>query len=80
LALANGIAHVIVRDKLYDQKFIDQNTIFKKAKTDIGYGVEDNFSFKDKEEVIDFAAYKKMIAEYTPQKVEEISGVPAKTV
>ncbi len=80
LALANGIAHVIVRDKLYDQKFIDANTIFKTAKTNIGYGTEDKFNFKDKEEVIDFAAYKEMIKEYTPQKVEEISGVPAATV
>jgi nitrate reductase NapA len=80
LALANGIAHVIVRDNLYDQSFIDQNTIFKKAKTNIGYGTEDKFNFKDKEEVIDFAAYKEMIAEYTPEKVEEISGVPAATV
>jgi nitrate reductase NapA len=80
LALANGIAHVIVRDKLYNEDFIKANTIFKTGKTNIGYGVEDNFSFTDKEEVIDFDTYKKMIKEYTPKKVEELSGVPAKAV
>jgi len=80
LALANGIAHVIVRDKLYDEEFIRNNVVFKKARTNIGYGTEDRFRFKDKEEMIDFAAYKKMLEEYTPRRVEEISGVPAATV
>jgi len=80
LALANGIAHVIVRDKLYDEKFIADKVVFKKGLTNIGYGIEDNFAFADKPEKIDFEQYKVFLADYTPEKVEAISGVPAKTV
>jgi nitrate reductase NapA len=80
LALANGIAHVIVRDKLYDKTFIAEKVTFKKGKTDIGYGTEDNFQFKEEAVGIDFAEYAEFLKDYTPEKVEAISGVPAGTV
>ena len=32
LALLNGIAHVIIRDKLYDENFIKKHVVFKKGK------------------------------------------------
>jgi nitrate reductase NapA len=40
LAIANALAHVIVKEKLYDREFIDQNVIFKRGPTDIGYGLD----------------------------------------
>ncbi len=80
LALANGIAHVIVRDGLYDKTFVEGKVVFKKGKTHIGYGLEDRFAFHDKGQPISFEEYRSFLADYTPQKVEEISGVPAKTV
>ncbi len=80
LALANGIAHVIVRDKLYDENFVKHKVAFKKGKTDIGYGIEDNFSFKDDPQPITFDEYAEFLKDYTPEKVEQISGVPARTV
>ena len=51
-ALMNGLAHVVVRDKLIDEEFIA-------ARTD-GYD-----------------AVEEMLTAYTPDAVEEITGVPA---
>ncbi len=80
LALANGIAHVIVREKLYDKAFLAENVTLKKGKTNIGYGVEDKFSFTDKGEEISFHEYSEFLKDYSPEKVEALSGVPAATV
>jgi nitrate reductase NapA len=55
--------------------FVAAHTLFKKGLYNIGYGTEDKFSFKEKAEVVDFDTYKQMVSEYTPARVEEISGV-----
>jgi nitrate reductase NapA len=80
LALLNGIAHVIVREKLYDEAFIREHVVFKKGKENIGYGLEDKFKFDDEPKAITFAEYQEYLKVYTPEDVEKISGVPAKTV
>jgi len=55
IALLNGLAHVILRDGLQDQPFIDGRT--------------ENFEF-----------FRDVVSHYTPEKVEEITGVPAATL
>ena len=45
LALANAMAHVIVKEGLINETFIQQHVSFKKGLTGIGYGVEDNFEY-----------------------------------
>ncbi|HET6419152.1 MAG TPA: molybdopterin-dependent oxidoreductase [Geobacteraceae bacterium] len=80
LALLNGIAHVVVRDKLYDENFIKNHVVFKKGKENIGYGLEDKFKFDDEPKAITFEEYREYLKPYTPEHVEKISGVPAKTV
>ena len=78
LAIANGIArHLIFNNKL-DQDFINKHCTFRKGKTDIGYGIKEHFQFKDKPEAIDLEAYRKLVAPYTPKKVEELAGLPEK--
>ncbi|MCL4504805.1 MAG: formate dehydrogenase subunit alpha [Chloroflexi bacterium] len=52
LAVFNGLAHVIIAEKLVDYEFVDKRT--------------ENFD-----------AYWETVAQYTPERVEEISGVPA---
>jgi anaerobic selenocysteine-containing dehydrogenase len=48
------------------------------AREQIGYGLEDGFKFVDDEvEALDFEAFAAYVAEYTPEVVERISGVPA---
>jgi nitrate reductase NapA len=80
LALLNAIAHVIIRDKLYDEQFIKDHVVFKRGKENIGYGLEDNFKFADEPKLIDFEEYKAFLKPYTPEYVAKLSGVPAKTI
>lgn len=67
LAIANGIAHLLVKDGAYDKQFV---TDFCNFRAD-----SDPADLLGKE--ITFADYQKQIGEYTPEKVEELSGVPA---
>ncbi|MBI2945292.1 MAG: chaperone NapD [Candidatus Wallbacteria bacterium] len=80
LALANGIAHVLVKENLIDRAFIDKHVVFKKGLTGLTYGLEDKYKFTDKPEPITFDDYVKFLDDYTPEKVEQLSGVPAATV
>jgi len=58
LALLNGMANVIIQEKLYDQQFLDNYTSFKKGKG----------------EDASFEEYAKQVAAYTPEKVVEMCG------
>jgi nitrate reductase NapA len=80
LALLNGIAHIIVRDKLYDENFIKKHVVFKQGKTNIGYGLEDKFKFTDDPKPMTFDEYKAFLKPYTPEYVSKLSGVPVKTI
>lgn len=67
LAIANGIAHLLVKESGYDKQFV---TDFCNFRAD-----SEPAELLGKE--ISFADYQKQIEEYTPQRVEELSGVPA---
>jgi len=77
LALLNAIAHVIIKEKLYDEKFIKKHVVFKKGKENIGYGLEDKFKFADDPKPITFDEYRKFLEKYTPEYASKLSGVPA---
>lgn len=77
LALLNAIAHVIIKEKLYDESFIKKHVVFKKGKENIGYGLEDKFKFADDPKPISFDDYKKFLEKYTPEYASKLSGVPA---
>jgi len=80
LALLNAIAHVIVKEKLYDEKFIKNHVVFKKGKTNIGYGLEDKFKFADDPKPMTFEEYAEFLKTYTPEYASKLSGVPAATI
>ncbi|MBJ6724691.1 molybdopterin-dependent oxidoreductase [Geomesophilobacter sediminis] len=80
LALLNAIAHVIVKEKLYDQGFINKHVVFKKGKEKIGYGLEDKFKFADDPKPMTFEEYQAFLKPYTPEYASKVSGVPAKTI
>jgi len=80
LALLNAIAHVIVKEKLYDETFIKNHVVFKQGKTNIGYGLEDRFTFADEPKPMTFEEYKKFLEPYTPEYVSRLSGVPAESI
>jgi len=80
LAVANAICYEIIRNDWVNRDFVNKYVSFHKGQTDIGYGLEDNFAFKDKEEGLTFEQFKIFLEDYTPEKVEKISGVPARDI
>ena len=80
LALANGIAHLILESGRIDGDFVRNHTIFRRGKEKIGYGLEDNFAFKDAPQPMTLEEYKAYLKDYAPEKAAEISGVPADTI
>lgn len=68
LAIANGIAHLLLENDTYDKDFVERFCSFRKD------GSEGPTLFG---EAMDFAEYREHLKSYTPEFVEEISGVPA---
>lgn len=66
-ALALGLAHVFVRDNLYDAAFVRDHT----------FGFE---AWRDKDGHTHRGFRDLVSANYPPQKVERITGIPAKTI
>jgi nitrate reductase NapA len=64
LALLNGMANVIFREELDNNRFISRYVAFKNGKG----------------EVVDLEAYRGFVSEYTPERVQEITGIPAADV
>lgn len=67
LAIANGIAHLLLKEGTWDREFVERHCAFR--------GPSDPPTLQGK--AITFDEYRAAMAEYTPERVEEISGVPA---
>lgn len=67
LAIANGIAHLLIKSGTYDKAFVDKHCAFR--------GDTDPPSLDGK--AITFEEYAKSLEPYTPEHVEKLSGVPA---
>lgn len=80
LAVANAICYEIVKNNWVNEVFVNRHCNFRKGLTQMGYGLEDHYRFKEKAEKIDFEAYKKFLANYTAEKVAKLSGVSAKDI
>ncbi len=80
LALANGIAHLLVKNDAVDKAFVEEHVTLKKGLTQMGYGLEDGYQFKDKPESISFDDYVAFLADYTPEKVSATTGIPVSTI
>jgi nitrate reductase NapA len=75
LAIANGIAHLLIQNNQLNTAFMREHLVFKKGLENIGYGLQDKFSFKDIPQLVDFELYKTFVAHYTPELVQQLSGV-----
>ncbi|MFO1003930.1 MAG: molybdopterin-dependent oxidoreductase [Planctomycetaceae bacterium] len=71
LAIANGIAHLLIKNGTYDQKFVESFCSFK-APDDTNPNLHGK--------VISFAEYKSLLEPYTPEYVEQLSGVSASQI
>jgi nitrate reductase NapA len=80
LAIANAICYELIQNGRINKAFIEQTCTFRKGKTNIGYGLTDKFSFQDNPEAVSFEDFKNFLKEYTPEKVERLSGVRAEDI
>ncbi len=83
LAIANGILHLLLKKGTIDRKFVRENVVFKRGIEDldtIGYGCEgdqaEQYTFKDQAQASSLEELEEFLADYTPERVSEISGVP----
>jgi nitrate reductase NapA len=84
LALANGILHELVAKDWIDHAFIQEHVVFKRGIEDlaeIGFGCfgeqAEHYTFEDQGKDSSLEELRAFLADYTPEKVAEISGVPA---
>ena len=85
LAITNYIANYIIQNKAYNQDFIDNHVNFKRATTDIGYGLRANDPReqaaanpgKGAMSDMTFEEFAEAVAPYTLEYTAELSGVPA---
>lgn len=68
LAIANGIAHLLIRNGTYNKRFVESYCNFKAPDPD-----NPNLHGKP----VSFEEYKAFLEPYTPDAVEQMSGVPA---
>ncbi len=68
LAIANGIAHLLLESGTWDKEFVGRFCNFRQR--------TEPPTLDGKP--LDLAGYKAALAEYTPERVEELSGVPAR--
>ena len=87
LALANGILHLLIKNNKIDRAFIEENLVFKRGIEDldqIGYGCYDDqkerYGFKDKARDSSLQELQRFVADYTPERTSELTGVPASTI
>ena len=84
LAILNGIANLIIKEGKVNRDFVNNHTIFRRANTDIGYGLRDSHPLEQQaanakaaggSSSMTYEEYTAFVSEYTPEKVRELSGV-----
>lgn len=89
LVIANYIAHYIIENDAVNWDFVNKHTHFKRAQTDIGYGLRDDNPLQKQAAnpnsgdlfPMTFEEYKASVADYTLEKASQMSGVePEKLV
>ncbi|OAN13912.1 nitrate reductase [Photobacterium jeanii] len=83
LAIANFIANYIIENDAVNWDFVNKHTNFKRATTDIGYGLRDDDPLQKKAanpnsgkmHPMSFDEFKASVSEYTLEKASKMSGV-----
>ena len=80
LAIANAICQEIVARKSVHREFVDRYVALKRGKTDIGYGLSDEPLVGDEVTDVTWNDYVEFLGDYTPDRAQELSGVPAERI
>ncbi len=70
LAIANGVAHLLLQRDAYHKSFVSKYCAFR----------ADSSPPTLQGQAITLEAYRQQLAPYTPERVEQISGVPAQEI
>ncbi len=70
LAIANGIAHLLIKNETYDKEFVAKHCNFRGETAPVSLMGE----------AISFEEYASRLEKYTPEYVEQISGIPAESI
>jgi nitrate reductase NapA len=68
LAIANGVMHLLLREGSFDRAFVEAHAAFRAPE-------DESPTLGGR--AIDFEELRRRLEEYTPERVEELSGVPA---
>ncbi len=77
LAVANAICQEIVARGWVNREFVARYAAFKRGRTSIGYGLTADQLVPDEAADATWEDYRRFLADYTPERAEAISGVPA---
>lgn len=80
LAIANAICYEIIHNGWMNQTFVEKHCVVKSGKTNIGYGTEDHFEFKDEARDSSMSVFRDFLEDYKPEKIEALTGVSAKDI
>ncbi|WP_373766764.1 nitrate reductase catalytic subunit NapA [Glaesserella sp.] len=85
LAILNYVLNYLIQNDAIDWDFVNKHTKFKRAETDIGYGLRPehplqqaakNVKTAGKMHDSSFEEFKELVKPYTAEYVSELSGVP----
>lgn len=77
LAIANAVCHEIVARNWVNRRFVERHVTFRRGRTGIGYGLSDDDTITDEGAAATWEGYVRFLADYTPERAAEISGVSA---
>ena len=80
LAVANAICHEIIERKWFDRAFIDRHVAFRRGKTDIGHGLDDDSLVADDATTVSWQDYVRFLSSATPERAQRVSGIPAERI
>jgi nitrate reductase NapA len=80
LAIANAISQEIVTRDLVNQQFLNRYVAFKRGTTDIGLGLTEEILVEQEVAEVGWDGYRDFLGHYTPQRAQELSGVPAEAI
>jgi nitrate reductase NapA len=87
LALANGILHLLIQEGKVHRTFLQENVVCKRGIEDleaIGYGCygtqAQQYTFQDEARDASLADLQAFLADYTPARVSQLTGVPVEQI
>lgn len=80
IAIANAICQEIVARGWVDRDFVARHVAFKRGRTGIGYALQGEPVVADAPVDATFDEYRAFLADYTPERAQALSGVPADAI